>query len=687
MTTPIQPLRIAFVGGGSMARAHARALRRLSTPVTITGVFDADDSTAEDFATTFRTTSFASIDTLLSSARPEIVHICTTAGAHFDAARKAVDAGAHVYVEKPFVENLSDANVLLALAASKNRLICAGHQLLADPVYEALRRSAREVVPFVRAESLLSFASPTVRLDAPPQVRAAQLLDVLPHPLYTLVAALEWMAPGARVTLAAGSASPDSLEGLFTAGGIEGRLHVSLVTRPVASTLSMTGANGTVVADFIRGSVTGVVNPGTTPIEKILNPALDGAKSVVRSLTGVARRLLTHGEYPGLAVLIDRFYMAVRNGGASPTSPEHLLRVVSLYESMVEMVRAATPATPVPARLVLRPGIPIVAVTGASGFLGTALARKLADRGFRVRGIGRGPDPQRPDIHEWIRADVSRAIPPGAFDGVHAVVHAAAATSGGFSAHQRHSVDSARRVVDAAAAAGVRRLVHISSISVVRPPFGYGEVQDESTPMADEAQTLGAYTWGKCASEALLVERAAAAGVPVRVIRPAALTDRRRPELPGLAGKRLFGPWHLFLGRPSHAFAACDVELAAEAITWSVECFDEAPPVVNLFDPSIDTRGSLIRQLRTDGWRGRGVWVPISWLSIAVKGITGALSIGRGHKPAGPNVWQVLRPRRFDSAVSTRVFDAMRRATPRDIPVADGESEPAELAAKDGAYA
>jgi nucleoside-diphosphate-sugar epimerase/predicted dehydrogenase len=673
-----------------MARAHARALRRTSTPVTITGVFDADDSTAEDFATTFRTTSFASIDTLLRDAKPEVVHICTTAGAHFDAARKALDGGAHVYVEKPFVETLSDANALLALAASKNRLICAGHQLLADPVYEALRRSAHEVVPFVRTESLLSFASPTVRVDAPPQVRAAQLLDVLPHPLYTLVAALEWMAPGARVTLVTGSASPDSLEGLFTAGGVEGRLHVSLVTRPVASTLSMTGANGTIVADFIRGSVTGIVNPGTTPIEKILNPALDGIRATARSLTGVARRLLTHGEYPGLAVLIDRFYTAVRDGGASPTSPEHLLRVVSLYEDMVAMVRAAAPAaraTAPTARRAVRAGTPVVAVTGASGFLGTAVARKLADRGFRVRGIGRGPDPQRPDIHEWVRADVSRELPPAAFDGVYAVVHAAAATSGGFSAHQRHSVDGARRVVDAAAAAGVRRLVHISSISVVRPPRGYGEVQSESTPTADDAQTLGAYTWGKCASETLLMQRAAAGGIPVRVVRPAALTDRRRPELPGLAGKRLFGRWHLFLGRPSHAFAACDVDLAADAIAWYVECFDEAPPIVNLLDPSIQSRESLIRQLRTDGWRGRGVWVPISWLSFAVKGVQGALSIARGRKPAGPDVWQVLRPRRFDSAVSARVFDAMRRATPRDIPATDRESEPAEFATKDGAYA
>lgn len=673
-----------------MARAHARAVRRLSTPVTITGVYDADDSAAEDFATTFRTTSFTSVDALLGDAKPDVVHICTTAGAHFEAARKALEFGAHIYVEKPFVETLSDANTLLALAASRHRLICAGHQLLADPVYDALRRRAQEVVPFVRAESLLSFASPTVRPGAPPQVRAAQLLDVLPHPLYTLIAALEWMAPGASVSLSAGSATPDSLEGLFTAGNVEGRLHVSLVSRPVASTLSMTGANGTLIADFIRGSVTGVVNPGTTPIEKILNPALDGARCVMRSLVGVARRLLTHGEYPGLVVLIDHFYSAIRNGGASPTSAEHLLRVVSLYEKMVAMVRAAAPSVrtaTAPDRNASSTDLPVVAVTGASGFLGTAVARSLVARGFRVRGIGRGPNPERRDIHEWVRADVSRDIPPSAFAGAYAVVHAAAATSGGFSAHQRHSIDSARRVVDAAATAGVRRLVHISSISVVRPPFSYREVQNESTPMPNDAQTLGAYTWGKCVSEALLVERAAKAGIPVRVIRPAALTSRQKPETPGLVGKRLFGTWHLLLGRPSHAFASCDVELAADAIAWYVDSFSEAPPVVNLLDPAVNTRAALIRQLRADGWRGRGVWVPISLLSAAVKCVQTALSVVRRSKSAAPDVWQVLRPRRFDSTISARVFDAMRRPKPERAPAGSREHDSSEMTVKDGAYA
>ena len=51
------------------------------------------------------------------------------------------------------------------------------------------------------------------------------------------------------------------------------------------------------------------------------------------------------------------------------------------------------------------------------------------------------------------------------FDGVGTVVHCAAETAGGKDDHQRNSIDATRRVIEVAAHAGVRRVVHISSIA------------------------------------------------------------------------------------------------------------------------------------------------------------------------------------------------------------------------------
>ena len=92
----------------------------------------------------------------------------------------------------------------------------------------------------------------------------------------------------------------------------------------------------------------------------------------------------------------------------------------------------------------------------------------------------------------------------------------------------------------------------------------------------------------------------------------------RTSPLPGLMGRHLFGRWHLGLGRPSLPIAVCDVGRCAEAIAWCATHFDEAPPVVNLFEPDVTTRGALVRRLRARGWDGRMVWVPISVISLGV---------------------------------------------------------------------
>lgn len=677
MTYPNFPFRVAFVGGGSMARAHARALRHIGMELEIVGVVDADDSVAAEFASLAGTTAFPSLDAMLADARPNVVHVCTTAGTHADVARQALLSGAHIYVEKPFVESVADAKMLLAVAASRRCLVCAGHQLLGDPVYETLMAQANALAPLVRAESELLFQSPTLRADSPDAARIAQLLDVLPHPLYSLVAAMERIQPNAQIKVVGVAATPTYVEALFEAGQASGRLYVSLVGRPVTSTLSVVGANGTLSADFIRGCVTGVANPGTSPIEKILNPIIAGTTAALRAFVGVARRILKHGEYPGLVPLIRRFYLAVARGEPSPVSPDHLLQVVGLYEELTTAIRAAhsTKSDTTPSVLTLDsprrhrfPATPdssdgrLVVVTGASGFLGRRLARHLAARGYRVRGVGRGRDPEERSIHEWVRTDLSRGITPETFAGAYAVVHAAAATSGGFVVHQRHSVDAARNVVDSMAAAGVTRLVHISSLSVVRPPRSLAEVQDENTTRADDPRELGPYTWGKSRSEQVIEDRCAAGEISLRVIRPAALTDHTAPEVPGLIGRRLFGPWHLCLGRPSLPFAACDVELAAAAIAWYVENFESAPRLVNLMDPDVTTRASLLRSMRDDGWNGRGVWVPIPMLAAAMSGARLAISAARRQRPEKMAVWQILRPRRFDTSISAQVIAATRKS-------------------------
>lgn len=655
-------MRVAFIGAGAMAGHHLQALRRVPTPHTVVGVQDLKPSAARDLAQRAGCPAYASVAELLEQTRPDLVHVCTPAGAHFEPARLALLAGAHVYVEKPFVESLQEADTLLAIARERGLQLCAGHQLVRDPAFRQVVARASELEPVTFVDSNFAFRPP--RLDpykSAERALAAQLLDVLPHPVSTLVAALEQFGPLpiASLEILNVSATVTGLHALVRVGDVTGRLSISLRARPVASTLTVTGAYGSLTADFVRTIVIGAANEGTSPVEKIANPFIEAGQLAWRSGTSLTRRLLQGADYPGLVELLSDFYAAVAAKAPAPLTPEHLRSVTAVYEQLAANVRSAIPQV---ALTSAAPSIqptsqaPLAVVTGAGGFFGRAISRELARRGFRVRGVGRSPRPEDAEVHEWVRTDLAAEVDPTVLAGSAVVVHAAAETAGGFDAHERNSIGATRELLRAMAAAQVRRLVHISSISVLRPPRTFWERQGEQTPLASHAERLGAYTWGKCRSEELVAAAQARGEIDACVVRPAALIDWAQLELPGLLGRRLFGSWHLGLGRPGLPFAICDVDTAAAAVAWCADRFDEAPPVVNLIDPGVRTRGQLLERFRARGWRGRLLWTPISLLAGAAITARAAIGLARRERAQPMAIWSILRPRRYDTTVSAAIL-------------------------------
>jgi len=657
------PIRVAFAGTGKMARLHLHVLRRVRTPHDVAAVCDTSDGTAREFAALAGAVAYTSLADLLGEARPNLVHVCTPAGTHYEPARQALLAGAHVYVEKPFVETEREARELLGLARDRGLLVCAGHQQVRDPAYRKLMAGVPALGAAVQVDSHFAFRPVGMNPErAGPKALAAQLLDILPHPLYTLIAALEHVTPDpSAIEVAALVAAPADLHAVLRANGAFGRLALSLRARPVASTLSVYAAGGMLTADFIRTSVVGAANAGTGPLEKAANPLVEGWQTAARGTAGVVRRIVQGGDYPGLAELIEDFYAAVARGEPSPLAPDHLQRVTAIYEELAANVRGAAERAAVQRVIPNEPvaGTPLAAVTGARGFLGKEITRELTHRGFRVRGITRSPDTEDPHVHEWRALDLGRPIPRDAFAGAAVVVHAAVDTAGGYDGQQRNTIDATRNVLRGMCTAGVSHLVYVSSLSVLRPPRTPWERQDERTPIAPpDAREFGSYAWGKTEAERALASEAASLGIETRVLRPAALVDWTHPEIPGLVGRRLFGSWHLGFGRPGLPFAVCEVGRAAAAVAWCAQQFAEAPAVVNLFDPAIPTRRRLLELFRSHGWRGRMVWLPIPVFALLVTTARFALSLVRLRLPSRLAVWSIFRPRRYDPALSAKLLDA-----------------------------
>jgi predicted dehydrogenase len=85
---------------------------------------------------------FNDVSEMLREARPDVVHITTPPQSHFDLGKQCLDAGAHVYIEKPFTLYTAQTEELIRLAEQKNLKLTAGH----DDQFSHVARRMRELV-------------------------------------------------------------------------------------------------------------------------------------------------------------------------------------------------------------------------------------------------------------------------------------------------------------------------------------------------------------------------------------------------------------------------------------------------------------------------------------------------------------------------------------------------------------
>lgn len=140
-------------------------------------------------------------------------------------------------------------------------------------------------------------------------------------------------------------------------------------------------------------------------------------------------------------------------------------------------------------------------VTGANGFIGSNLCRALRDQGVAVRGLVLAGTDTAIIVAmgvEVVTADIAVPLAPGLFANVSHVFHLAAIALdwGPDELFERVNVSGTRHVLDAACAAGVAHVVHMSSLAV--HPYTGHEAGDETTP---RGWNINAYTRSKNRAE------------------------------------------------------------------------------------------------------------------------------------------------------------------------------------------
>ena len=135
-------LKVAIVGCGKIADSHASQIQRIPG-CEMVGACDREELMSKQICERFPIkAAFSDLDKLINKARPEVVHITTPPQSHFEIARRCLEQGCHVYVEKPFTLNITEAQELIGIAERTGLKITVGH----DDQFRHVARRMRQLI-------------------------------------------------------------------------------------------------------------------------------------------------------------------------------------------------------------------------------------------------------------------------------------------------------------------------------------------------------------------------------------------------------------------------------------------------------------------------------------------------------------------------------------------------------------
>ena len=128
------PLRVLCVGAGHMGRSHALAYHQIAG-FEICGIVTRSETSRAELNAELGggIPEFANFHEALRLSKPDAVSISTYPDTHAEYAMAALDAGCHVFIEKPLAETVEAAETIIAKARQSNRKLVVGYILRHHP--------------------------------------------------------------------------------------------------------------------------------------------------------------------------------------------------------------------------------------------------------------------------------------------------------------------------------------------------------------------------------------------------------------------------------------------------------------------------------------------------------------------------------------------------------------------------
>jgi predicted dehydrogenase len=272
-----------------------------------------------------------------------------------------MEAGCHVLVEKPMAVDVAEAEAMEAAARRTGVKLCVDHNHLFDPAMTEARARIRQGVigDVVWVETFEGFSlgspdNPYVQPGAADhwvhRLPGGVFQNLAPHPVYLLLAFLDPPKQLHAVALKTGrvpTSFADELRVLVASDNGLGSFGVSLSVQPFMKYALVAGTEGTIRVNLSTNSLTLSRN---RDLPRALQRGMLGVDEATQLLGGTAANAwqVARGRlksYPGLGILVERFYRSIEDGSPAPVDGAAGLEVVRVLDQVWEQVGSA------PARL------------------------------------------------------------------------------------------------------------------------------------------------------------------------------------------------------------------------------------------------------------------------------------------------------------------------------------------------
>jgi len=606
-------LRIGVIGAGYVARYHIEALQRLGF-VDVVGICDLDREAADKLAKTFGIERVTANLAELLACRLDAVYVLTPPSSHCALTLRALDAGCHVFVEKPMADSVAECDAMIAKAQEKGLVLSVDHSDLFDPMVLRARQLVEEgacgeliAVDVWRSSDYPPYGGGP--LPAMVTQGSYPFRDLGVHGLYTLEAFLGEIA-NVDIRYRSTGRSPllkfDEWQASVECAGGTGRVMLSWNVRPMLNRIVVQGTRGVIEIDrFLQVCHVRRVLPGPKFIGIVAGAFFGALRDVFRIPWNVLR--FATGRLrpsPGIQYGAQAFAQALREGTPPPVSMEEGRRPVALMEAAC---RRADDERRQELESRYRALEPVdVLVTGASGFLGRALVNALRRSGQRVRVLVRRADPRLGAmVQQVVMGDLGDPkIVDHAVQGARVVYHVGAAMGGSAREFEAGTVWGTRNVVDACLRHGTQKLVYVSSMSVLdhagRDPAVAIHEGSELEPHPD---WRGSYTQTKLVAETYVLDAIRTRGLPAVVIRPGQIVGPGSEHVTPNGTLAIAGRW-IAVGAASQTLPLVYVDDVVDALLLAANAPAAVGQLVHVVDPATVTQGEYldgVRRKRGDG--------------------------------------------------------------------------------------